>query len=149
MSKEQTLIILKPDCMEKGLHGECISRFARAGLEVVACKLTRLDKALLAEHYAHIAELPFYPGLEAFMMARPVMILIVEGENAIARIRKLIGPTDSVEAAAGTIRGDMGIDKGINVVHASDGPDTAAAEIKRFFKPEEIFDPSDYQSVLG
>ncbi len=130
---EETLIILKPDCMEKGLAGDVIGRFERAGFEIVASKVMLLDAALLREHYAHVADLPFFPEIEAFMSSRPVMPMILRGENVIAAVRDLLGPTNSKEAPAGTIRGDLGTDMMRNVVHASDGPETAALEKKRFF----------------
>ena len=130
---EETLIILKPDCMEKRVAGEVISRFEKAGFEIVASKIMQLDGAILREHYAHVADKPFFPEIEAFMSSRPVMPMILSGEDVIAKVRELLGPTDSTKAAAGTIRGDLGTDMMKNVVHASDGPETAAAEKKRFF----------------
>jgi len=135
---ERTLIILKPDCMEKGFHGAVFSRLSNAGFELTACKLVRLQADTLRSHYAHIADKPFYPGLESYMMSRPVIIAIVEGPDAVARVRKMVGPTDSAQALPGTIRGDMGIDKQMNVIHASDSAESAEEEIKRFFKPDEI-----------
>ena len=130
---EETLIILKPDCMEKRIAGEVISRFEKAGFDIVASKVMELDSAILREHYAHVADLPFFPDIEAFMSSRPVMPMILRGEDVIAKVRDLLGPTNSQEAPAGTIRGDLGTDMMRNVVHASDGPETAAAEKKRFF----------------
>ncbi|MBK99893.1 MAG: nucleoside-diphosphate kinase [Opitutales bacterium] len=130
---EETLIILKPDCMEKRVAGEVISRFEKAGFEIVASKITQLDGAILREHYAHVADQPFFPQIEAFMSSRSVMPMILSGEDAIAKVRDLLGPTNSQEAPKGTIRGDLGTDMMRNVVHASDGPETAAAEKKRFF----------------
>ncbi|NCG08923.1 MAG: nucleoside-diphosphate kinase [Verrucomicrobia bacterium] len=130
---EETLIILKPDCMEKGLAGEVIGRFEKAGFEIVASKVLQLDGAILREHYAHVADLPFFPDIEAFMSSRPVMPMLLRGENVIAAVRELLGPTNSAEAPAGTIRGDLGTDMMRNVVHASDSPETAALEKKRFF----------------
>lgn len=130
---EETLIILKPDCMEKRVAGEVISRFEKAGFDIVASKIITLDSAILREHYAHVADKPFFPEIEAFMSSRPVMPMILSGEDVIAKVRDLLGPTNSKEAAAGTIRGDLGTDMMQNVVHASDGPETAAAEKKRFF----------------
>ncbi len=130
---EETLIILKPDCMEKRVAGEVISRFEKAGFEIVASKITQLDGPILREHYAHVADKPFFPEIEAFMSSRPVMPMILRGEGVIAKVRDLLGPTNSQEAAKGTIRGDLGTDMMRNVVHASDGPETAAAEKKRFF----------------
>jgi nucleoside-diphosphate kinase len=130
---EETLIILKPDCMSNRVAGEVISRFEKAGFEIVASKITQLDGAILREHYAHVADLPFFPQIEAFMSSRTVMPMILSGEDVIAKVRDLLGPTNSQEAPKGTIRGDLGTDMMRNVVHASDGPETAAAEKKRFF----------------
>lgn len=130
---EETLIILKPDCMEKGLAGEVIGRFEKAGFEIVASKVLQLDGAILREHYAHVADLPFFPDIEAFMSSRPVMPMILRGEHVITAVRELLGPTNSSEAPAGTIRGDLGTDMMRNVVHASDSAETAALEKKRFF----------------
>lgn len=130
---EETLIILKPDCMEQRIAGEVISRFEKAGFAIVAAKVMQLDAAILREHYAHVADLPFFPEIEAFMSSLPVMSMVLRGEGVIAKVRDLLGPTNSKEAPAGTIRGDLGTDMMRNVVHASDGPETAAAEKKRFF----------------
>tara|TARA_B110000285_G_scaffold224316_1_gene280997 strand:- start:247 stop:651 length:405 start_codon:yes stop_codon:yes gene_type:complete len=130
---EETLIILKPDCMEKRIAGEVISRFENAGFDIVASKVTQLDGPILREHYAHVADLPFFPEIEAFMSSRTVMPMILRGENVIAQVRELLGPTNSQEAPKGTIRGDLGTDMMRNVVHASDSPESAAAEKTRFF----------------
>lgn len=130
---EETLIILKPDCMEKQVAGQVISRFEAAGFEIVAAKVTQLDGPILREHYAHVADKPFFPEIEAFMSSRPVMPMILRGEDVITKVRDLLGPTNSKEAAPGTIRGDLGTDMMKNVAHASDSPETAAAEKKRFF----------------
>jgi nucleoside-diphosphate kinase len=135
---EKTLIILKPDCMEKRLAGAVLDRFQKAGLDIVAAKLARLSPALLREHYAHIADRPFFPELAAFMGSRPVLVAVLQGENAIARVRELLGPTDSKKAPKGTIRGDYGTDVSVNICHASDSPASAAAEISRFFAPGEV-----------
>jgi len=136
---EKTLIILKPDCMEKRLAGAVLDRFQKAGFDIVAAKLTRLSPALLAEHYAHIADKPFFPALAKFMGSRPVLVAVLQGEGVIAKVRELLGPTDSTKAPKGTIRGDYGTDVSVNICHASDGPESAAAEIARFFKPDEVF----------
>lgn len=130
---EETLIILKPDCMEKRVAGQVITRFEQAGFEIVAAKIMQLDGPILREHYAHVTDKPFFPEIEAFMSSRPVMPMILRGEGVIAKVRDLLGPTNSLEAPKGTIRGDLGTDMMRNVVHASDGPETAAAEKKRFF----------------
>jgi nucleoside-diphosphate kinase len=130
---EMSLIILKPDCMQKKLAGAVISRLEQAGLGIVAAKMATLESGILREHYAHVADKPFFPEIEAFMMESPVLLMIWQGEGCIAKIRELLGPTDSKKAPKGTIRGDMGEDMMRNLVHASDGPDTAEAEIRRFF----------------
>ncbi|MEM7791497.1 MAG: nucleoside-diphosphate kinase [Verrucomicrobiota bacterium] len=130
---EETLIILKPDCMQKALVGKVISRFESAGFKIVAAKIMQLDGPILREHYAHVADLPFFPDIENFMSSCPVMPMVLSGENVISQVRELLGPTDSQAAAPGTIRGDFGTDKMQNVVHASDSPEAAAAEKARFF----------------
>jgi nucleoside-diphosphate kinase len=135
----QTLIILKPDCMAKNLAGAVLDRFQKAGFAIVACKMMQLTSAVLREHYAHVADKPFFPEIESFMSSRPVIVLVLQGDQVIDRVRELLGPTDSQQAPKGTIRGDMGTDKMTNVCHASDSPESAAAEIKRFFQPGEVF----------
>jgi nucleoside-diphosphate kinase len=136
---EKTLIILKPDCMEKRLAGAVLDRFQKEGFDIVAAKLAKLTPELLKKHYAHIAERPFFPELAAFMGSRPVLIVVLQGENVIARVRELLGPTDSKKAPKGTIRGDYGTDVSVNICHASDSPESAAAEVARFFAPAEVF----------
>lgn len=136
---ETSFIILKPDCLEKGIAGTVIDRFEKAGFAIVGCKMARLDSRILREHYAHVADKPFFPEIEAFMSSRPVLFLALRGENAVEKIRELLGPTDSTKAAKGTIRGDFGTDVMKNVVHASDSPETARAELKRFFRDGELF----------
>lgn len=136
---EKTVILLKPDCMANNQAGAVLDRFAKEGLKMVACKMMELSEDLLKEHYAHHASKPYFPEIVTFMRSQPVLALILEGDNAIARVRDLLGPTDSAEAPKGTIRGDMGTGKMENIAHASDSPESAEAEIKRFFKSEEIF----------
>ena len=130
---EETLMILKPDCMENRVAGQVITRIEKAGFEIVAAKVMTLDSAILREHYAHVADKPFFPEIEAFMSSRPVMPMIIRGPRAILTIREILGPTNSKEAPEGTIRGDLGTDMMRNVVHASDSDETAAIEKKRFF----------------
>ena len=139
MAQETTLILLKPDCVAKGLNGEVLKRFEAEGFRVRGCKMMQLTDELLKEHYAHIAHLPFFPDVATFMKSKPVIALALTGENIIAHVRDLLGPTDSKAAPKGTIRGDFGSDKMTNVVHASDSPEAAAVELKRFFKDGEIF----------
>lgn len=135
---ERTLILCKPDCMEKNLAGQVIARFEKAGLNIVAAKMLRLTPALLDEHYAHIKDRPFFPEIVTFMSSRPVLALILQGDQAVSRVRDLLGPTDSRKAAPGTIRGDLGTSNMLNIAHASDSVENAALEVKRFFRPEEI-----------
>ena len=137
---QRTLIIFKPDCLDKKLVGTVLARFEQAGFSIAGCKMTRISPALLRVHYAHVTHLTFYPRLELFMSSRPVIIAALEGENVVAYVREMLGPTDPKKAAKGTIRGDFGESGMINVVHASDSPENALIEIERFFKPEEIFD---------
>lgn len=139
MGLETTLILFKPDAIEKKFVGQTLSRFEGAGLKIRGIKMLRFEDNLLKEHYAHIASKPFFPEVQKFMQRTPVIALALEGENAVAKVRDLLGPTDSTKAAKGTIRGDMGVDVMVNVCHASDSPETAAAEVKRFFRPEELF----------
>jgi len=137
---QKTFVIFKPDCMAQRHVGEVLARFEAAGFDVVGCKLARLSPELLREHYAHVADKPFYPEIEAFMSQRPVIMMALQGENIVARVRDLLGPTDSTKAAKGTIRGDFGTDMMTNVVHASDSDENAKAELARFFRPDEIFE---------
>ncbi|MAD61902.1 MAG: nucleoside-diphosphate kinase [Myxococcales bacterium] len=135
---ETTLILLKPDCVSKSLAGETIKRFEAANLQIVGCKMQQLSSEKLREHYAHIADKPFYPEVEGFMQSAPVIAMALRGENAIAAVRELVGPTDSSIAPAGSIRGDLGEDKMRNIVHASDSSEAAQAELKRFFNAGEV-----------
>ena len=135
---QRSLILLKPDCNQNALVGQVISRFEDSSYSIIACKMIQLDEALLNEHYAHVAELPFFPEIAEFMSSCPVLALVLEGDNVIQGVRDLIGPTDSTVAPKGTIRGDLGTDRMKNVVHASDSPDSALAEINRFFEADQI-----------
>jgi nucleoside-diphosphate kinase len=137
---QRTLIIFKPDCMEQRHVGNVIDRFEQAGFAIVGCKLMRLAPAILREHYAHVADRPFYTMLEAVMSSRPVIVMALEGENVIQRVRDLLGPTDSRKAAKGTIRGDFGTDVTVNVAHASDSEANARIELARFFQPGELLE---------
>lgn len=135
---ETTLVLLKPDCVTKQLAGETLKRFEAANLEIIGCKMQTLSSATLREHYAHIADKPFYPEVEGFMQSAPVIALALRGENAISNVRELVGPTDSTIAPKGSIRGDLGEDKMRNIVHASDSPEAAQAELQRFFNAGEV-----------
>ncbi len=135
---ERTLILCKPDCMKKNLAGEVLNRFQKAGLRIQAAKVLRLSDALLTEHYAHIASKPFFPEIVEFMKSEPVLAVILSGDNAVATVRDLLGPTDSRKAPKGTIRGDLGETNMINIAHASDSIENAEIEVKRFFRADEI-----------
>ena len=135
---QRSLILLKPDCVKKSLVGQVISRFESAGYSIIASKVVHLDDALLHEHYSHVADLPFFPEIAEFMSSCPVIALVLEGEEVIQGVRDLIGPTDSTIAPKGTIRGDLGTDRMKNMVHASDSPESALAEINRFFEADQI-----------
>lgn len=136
---EQSLIIVKPDAVQRNLAGEIIKRFEQKGLKVIGLKMMNLENAVIEEHYAHIKDKPFFPGIRDFMKATPVIVMALEGINAISSIRLLVGPTKAWEATAGTIRGDFSLSTQSNIVHASDSVEAGQAEIKRFFKEDEIF----------
>jgi nucleoside-diphosphate kinase len=139
MALQRTLILLKPDAVQKRFCGKVISRFEEAGFIIRGCKMIRLNKELLRDHYAHIADKPFYPEVEDFMSSVPVIALVIEGENIVAKVRDMLGVTDSRKAAAGTLRAEFGVDQMVNVAHASDSPETAEKEVKRFFSEKELF----------
>jgi len=135
---ERTLILCKPDCVEKNLIGTVLARFEAAGLRVSAAKMLRLTPALLAEHYSHIKDRPFFPEIVEFMSSRPVFAAILTGPNAVAEVRQILGPTDSRKAPKGTLRGDLGTDSMRNIAHASDSVENAELEVRRFFRADEL-----------
>jgi nucleoside-diphosphate kinase len=135
---ERTLSIVKPDGVEKGLIGEVIKRFESSGLRVLAMKMVSMSKEQAKSFYYVHRERPFYDSLTDFMSSGPVVVMVLEGDNAIAKNRQLMGATDYREAAEGTIRRDFATDIERNIVHGSDGPDTAAFEISYFFNELEI-----------
>ena len=124
--------------MQNQVAGKVISRFEEKGYGIIATRMIQLDDALLREHYAHVAHLPFFPEIAEFMSSRPVLAMILEGENIVQGVRDLLGPTDSTAAPEGTIRGDLGTDRMRNVVHASDSPENAQIEIDRFFSDQLV-----------
>ncbi len=137
---ERTLIILKPDTVQRGLSGEILTRFEKKGLQIVGMKFMQIPKAVSERHYeAHQAR-PFYAGLVAFMTSSPVIVLALEGKDAIQIARNLMGATFGSKAAPGTIRGDFGVSNAFNLVHGSDSPESAAKELELFFKPGELVD---------
>ena len=137
---ETTLVLLKPSCVQRLLIGEIIHRFERRGLHIAGLKMMQLDEPILREHYAHLADRPFFPSLAASMMASPIVALAISGVDAVQVVRTMTGSTNGREAAPGTIRGDYSMSNQQNIVHASDSTAKAAIELARFFRPEEIFD---------
>lgn len=137
---EQTLVILKPSAIERGLVGEIISRIQKKGLIITGLKMMQLDEAILCEHYAHLVEKPFFPTIVASMTASPVICMVLKGVDAVAVFRQMTGVTNGRKAAPGTLRGDFCMSGSANIVHASDSVENAEIEIKRFFKPEEVLD---------
>ena len=135
---ERTLIIFKPDAVQRMLVGRILARFEDKGLRVAAMKLQQSPLAQVEEHYEVHKARPFYRSLVEFMSSGPVILAVLEGPQAITVVRSLLGATDGRQASPGTIRGDFGLDQQYNLIHASDGPETAEKEIKLFFKPEEI-----------
>lgn len=133
MAIERTYIMLKPDCVKRGLMGEVISRIEHKNYRIVDAKMMTLEEPILREHYAHIADKPFFPDLVRYMTSGPVLAMIVEGENAVKGMRILMGATKFEEAAAGTIRGDFACSTSENVIHGSDSVENAEIEIRRFF----------------
>jgi nucleoside-diphosphate kinase len=135
---EQTLVIIKPDGVQRGLVGPILSRLERRGLRLAAMKLIQISPELAARHYAVHKGKPFYEGLIEFITSGPVVVAVIEGRNAIDIVRRTMGATNPAEATPGTIRADFGLEIGRNLVHGSDGPDTAAYEIPLFFDKQEI-----------
>ena len=130
---ERTLILLKPDTVERQLVGAVLSRFEQKGLKIVAMRMLQFTTELARKHYADHVGKPFYPGLETYITSGPVVAAILEGPDAIAIVRRMIGPTNGAEASSGTIRGDFALTSQRNLVHASDSPEAAEREIKIFF----------------
>ena len=135
---ETTLIILKPDAVQRGLMGRILTRFEDKGLQVVAAKLMQIPKQTAETHYAPHKERPFYAGLVKFMTSSPVLVLAIRGNGAITIARNLMGATFGSKANPGTIRGDFGVSNSFNLIHGSDSPEAAEKEVKLFFKPEEV-----------
>ncbi|MBD5298693.1 MAG: nucleoside-diphosphate kinase [Bacteroides sp.] len=137
---EQTFVILKPSCVARGLMGEVIGRIERRGITVIAMKMMQLDIEKLREHYAHLADRPFFPGLAESMMATPVVCMVLKGIDVVRVFREMVGSTNGRNAAPGTLRGDLCMSNQANIVHASDSIENAKIEIARFFDPSEICD---------
>jgi nucleoside-diphosphate kinase len=137
---ERTLIILKPDAVQRGFVGKILNRFEDKGLQLVALKFTKIPVSTAETHYAPHKEKPFYPGLVKFMTSAPVVVLVLQGVGAITIARNLMGATFGSKAAPGTIRGDFGVSNSYNLIHGSDSPEAAAKEIALFFKPDELLE---------
>jgi nucleoside-diphosphate kinase len=138
MALETTLVLIKPDGVQRGLIGQILARFEARGFQVVGLKFLTPPKALLEQHYAAHKERPFYPGLVAFMGSGPVAAIALKGLKVIDVVRKMMGKTNAVEAEPGTIRGDLGLSRSFNMIHGSDSAEAAAKELALWFKPSEL-----------
>ncbi len=149
---EQSLILIKPDGLQRGLVGEIISRFERKGLKLIGIKMLNLKDEQLDEHYSHLKNESFFGDIKDFMQSSPVVAIVLQGgKGSVDAIRLLVGPTKGFEAAAGTIRGDFGMSGSNNIVHASDSVENGKSETERFFEPSELFDyqKRDYIDIYG
>jgi nucleoside-diphosphate kinase len=151
MAMERTLVLIKPDGIQRGLVGEIVARFEKKGLKMVGCKMMALDEAVLREHYAHIADKPFFPGVAKFMKSSPVLAMCWEGLECVDAVRLITGVTKARQADAGTIRGDFAMSVSCNVIHTSDSVETAVKEVARFFKADELHEyfKSEYEHVYN
>ncbi len=140
---ERTLVLLKPDAVQRDLVGEIISRLERKGLKIAGLKMMALSSELLDEHYSHLVGRPFFPEVKAFMQLTPVVALCLEGVDCVDTVRQLAGITKAREAAPGTIRGEFAMSVQANLIHCSDSLETAKVEVPRFFKAEELFSYPD------
>lgn len=137
---EKTVILLKPDALQRGLAGEIIHRFERKGLKIIGLKMMSISDALVEEHYSHHKDKPFFASLKAFMQSSPLIALALEGVDAVATVRKMAGITKAREADFGTIRGDFGMSVQANLIHVSEDEKSAEVEVNRFFGLDELFD---------
>ena len=143
---QRTLILFKPDAVQRRLMGQLLSRLETKGLKIVGLKMLRVTPELSRQHYAEHVSKPFYPLLEEFITAGPVVALVAEGPKAVSVVRTMMGPTNGADAPPGTIRGDFGVSRQMNLMHGSDSPEAAAKEISVYFKPEELL---EYTSSLS
>ena len=141
---QKSFVMMKPDAVQRRLMGKILSRFEEKGLQIVAVKLMQIDEELAKTHYGEHADKPFFPSLVEYITSSPSLAMVIEGEEAITTIRKLVGATNPLEADLGTIRGDFAMDTGRNIIHASDSPASAEREISLFFNEDEI---CDYQII--
>lgn len=148
---EQTLIIFKPSSVSRGYVGNILARFEQKGLVITGMKMMQLDETILREHYAHLVDRPFFPSIVESMTATPVIVMVLKGKDAIKVVRLMVGATNGRDALPGTIRGDYSMSGQENLVHASSSVEDAAAEINRFFKPEELIDwtPKGIRSIYS
>lgn len=135
---QRTLVLLKPDCVQRRLMGRIIGRFEEKGLNIIAMKMLRVTPELSKQHYQEHVQKPFYKGLEDFITAAPIVAMVLEGLDAITVVREMLGATNGLKAAPGTIRGDYSSSRQMNLVHASDSPESASREIGLYFKEEEV-----------
>jgi nucleoside-diphosphate kinase len=135
---ERTLVLLKPDCVQRRMMGKVITRFEEKGLNIIAAKMLQVTPELSKKHYAEHVSKPFYPALERFITASPILAMVVEGLEVVRVVRDILGATSGLKAAAGTIRGDYSSSRQMNLVHASDSTDSAAREIALYFQPSEV-----------
>ena len=136
---QKSLVLLKPDCIQKWYIGEVLSRFEKKWLKVVAMKMIEMSDALIQDHYSHLSDKPFFPEIVTYMTMCPIVALILEGDDSIETLRTMCGATDPLQATPGTIRGDLALTIRYNVVHASDWEEAAKEEVARFFNEDEIF----------
>ncbi len=146
MATERSLILIKPDAVQRRLAGTLINRIENRGLKIVGMKMLAITPELSRRHYAEHVEKPFYPLLEEFITSGPVIALVAEGPEAVSVVRGMMGPTNGREAPPGTIRGDFGVSRQMNLMHGSDGPEAARREIEIYFAAEELL---DYEPTLG
>jgi len=139
---ETTLILLKPDTVERGFIGQVLTRLEQKGLKISGLKMMQLDDAIINEHYDFLMDKPFFPNIKAYMTRTPVVAIAASGANAISTVRTLTGATNPQEALPGSIRGDFGLTIDWNIIHASDSPETAEIELKRFFGGSDVFEYS-------
>lgn len=136
---QKTVVLIKPDALQRELVGEILSKFEKKGLKIIGLKMIHMDSKLSKEHYSHLTDKPFYKSLEEFMTSSPLVAVALEGKDAVEVVRKLVGITNAREASPGTIRGDYSMSVSKNTIHASDSEETAEKELKRFFKKEELY----------
>jgi nucleoside-diphosphate kinase len=149
---EKSLILVKPDGLQRGLVGEIISRFERKGLKIIGLKMLNIEDSLLEEHYSHLLDKPFFADIQDFMKSSPIVAIALEGgEGSVMAVRTLVGPTKGHEAPAGTIRGDFGLSGSNNMVHASDSVENGQKEVDRFFGGSELFEytKTDFEHIYG